>query len=143
MTKSIPLLLALAALADAPKPRSTEEMQMNDPQEAKFTPAQVPGLPPGPTVSPIAVDPSSKGSIAYARIPAKYHFPLHWHSYTEYTALISGSASFVLDGKPYELVPGSYFVIPPKTQHELTCGAAADCLLLTRRAGPTDYNFVK
>ena len=27
--------------------------------------------------------------------------------------------------------------------HQFTCGPGADCLLLTRRAGPTNYNFVK
>ena len=57
--------------------------------------------------------------------------------------MISGSAALLLDGKPHELVPGSYVVIPAKTHHELDCGASGECLLLTRRAGPMDYNFVK
>ena len=57
--------------------------------------------------------------------------------------MISGSATLLLDGKPHELVPGSYVVIPAKTHHELDCGASGECLLLTRRAGPMDYNFVK
>ena len=64
--------------------------------------------------------------------------------------LVSGSTMgawvhilLLLDGKPHELVPGSYVVIPAKTHHELDCGASGECLLLTRRAGPMDYNFVK
>ncbi len=140
---AILVVLAGAAAADAPKLPSTEEMLAADPQAAKFNPVTVPGLPPGPLSSPIAVDPASKASIGYTRIPAGYHFPLHWHSHAEYSALISGSATFQMDGKPYQLVPGSYVVIPAKTKHELSCGAAADCLLLTRRAGPADFNFVK
>jgi len=140
---AIVLVLAAAARADAPKLPSTEEGLVADPQAAKFNPVNVPGMPTGLMASPIAVDPASKASIGYTKIPAKYHFPAHWHSYTEYTTLLSGSGRFEMDGKPYEVAPGSYLVIPARTKHEFTCGAASDCLLLTRRAGPTDYNFVK
>lgn len=137
------LVLASAALADAPKLPSTEEMLVADPQAGKFNLVTVPGLPAGPLASPIALDPASKASISYAKIPAGYHFPLHWHSHAEYTTLLAGSAKLEMDGKPYQVGPGSYFVIPAKTKHELYCGAGADCFLLTRRGGPTDYNFVK
>jgi hypothetical protein len=27
--------------------------------------------------------------------------------------------------------------------HQFTCSQGADCLLLTRRGGPADYNWVK
>jgi len=37
----------------------------------------------------------------------------------------------------------SYVVIPAEMVHQFTCAAGADCLLLTRRSEPTDYNFVK
>jgi quercetin dioxygenase-like cupin family protein len=144
MSRSILLaLLASSALAaDAPKPPSTEEALVADPAEAKFAPVNLPGVPPGVQGAMVGVDPATKGATTYAKIPAKYHFPAHWHSYAEYTVLISGAATLVIDGKPHPVVPGSYFVIPAKTKHELECGAA-ECLLLTRRAGPTDYNFVK
>jgi quercetin dioxygenase-like cupin family protein len=140
---AILVVLAGAAAADAPKLPSTEDMLAADPQQAKFNPVTIPGMPPGPLGSPIAVEPATKASIGYARIPADYHLPLHWHSHAEYSVLISGSATLHMDGKPYQLVPGSYAVIPAKTKHELFCAAAAECLILTRRAGPTDYNFVK
>ena len=144
MHKSILLaVLAGAALADAPKPPSTEEALVADPAEAKFAPVNVPGMPAGAQGAMIGVDPNTKGATTYAKLPAKYHFPAHWHSFTEYTVLISGAATLSIDGKPHELVPGSYVVIPAKTKHELDCGAASECLLLTRRGGPTDYNFVK
>ena len=143
MHKSILLaVLASAALADAPKPPSTEEMLVADPGDAKFAPVTVPGVPPGVQGAMVGVDPNTKGATTYAKFPPNYHFPAHWHSYAEYSVLISGAATFVLDGKAHQLVPGSYFVIPAKTKHELTCGAQ-ECLLLTRRAGPTDYNWVK
>jgi len=49
----------------------------------------------------------------------------------------------VLDGKQHEISPEATPVIPAKMVHQFTCGPGADCLLLTRRAGPTDYNFIK
>ncbi len=70
-------------------------------------------------------------------------FPTHWHSATEHTVLITGKASFTVGGKTHQLVPGSYLVVRPKTEHGVTCGQGAECVLLTRRAGPTDYHFVK
>ena len=94
MHRSILLaVLAGAALADAPKPPSTEEALVADPADAKFAPVTVPGVPAGAQGAMIGVDPSTKGATTYAKLPAKYHFPMHWHSFAEYTALISGSAT--------------------------------------------------
>lgn len=136
------LLLATAALADAPKLPAPEDMLVADPQQAKFAPATAAGIPAGVMGSAIAVDPATKASIGYAKIPPHTTLPKHWHTYAEYSVLISGAATFTMDGKPYELVPGSYTVIPPKVVHSLHCGAS-ECLLLTRRAGPADYNWAK
>jgi quercetin dioxygenase-like cupin family protein len=140
-----PILVALLAGAafgaDAPKPASTEEAMVVGLAEAKFAPVTVPGVPPGVQGAMIGVDPTTKGATTYAKIPGGFHFPMHWHSYAEYTVLISGSGTLSIDGKSHELKPGSYFVIPARAKHDLDCNA--DCLLLTRRAGPTDYNFVK
>ncbi len=68
---------------------------------------------------------------------------MHWHSATEYSTLISGKAQFTVAGKASELEPGSYIVIPPKAPHMLKCMPGAECVVLTRRAGPTDYTWVK
>jgi quercetin dioxygenase-like cupin family protein len=144
--KAIPLaVLALAAVtyADAPKPPSTEDALVAHVAEAKWAAPKIAEIPPGVMASPIAVDPKSGGSVGYAKFPPGYVFPPHWHSATEYSALISGKAAFTVAGKTHELVPGSYLVIPPKTEHGVTCGQGAECVLLTRRAGPTDYHFVK
>lgn len=144
MNKTILLaLLAGAALADAPKPPSTEEALVADPADAKFAPVNLPGMPAGAMGAMIGVDPQTKGATTYAKLPPKYHLPMHWHSHPEYSVLVSGAATLTLDGKPYELVPGSYVVIPPKMQHSLDCAAKSHCLILTRRGGPTDYNFVE
>ncbi|HUJ26724.1 MAG TPA: cupin domain-containing protein [Myxococcales bacterium] len=137
------LLVAAAAVADAPKLPAPNDMIAANPTDAKFNPAKVEGMPPGPMGAPIAVDPNTKASIAYAKIPGGYTLPMHWHSHEEASVFISGAGTLTMDGKPYDLVPGSLVVIPPKTHHMLKCAAGSDCLILTRRAGPTDYNWVK
>jgi quercetin dioxygenase-like cupin family protein len=128
--------------APKPKPPSTEELLGADLASAKWMPAAAPGIPPGAQLALIGVDPASGGATGYAKFPAGYHLPLHWHSHAEYATLLSGSGSLTADGKQFALSPGTYVVIPAKVQHELRCAAGAECVLLTRRAGPTDYNFV-
>jgi quercetin dioxygenase-like cupin family protein len=137
------LLLALGASAEGPaKPPSTEDALVAQVAEAKWTVPKIPGFPSGVMASPIAVDPGSGQSVGYAKFAPGVSFPLHWHSATEYSVLISGKATLTVDGKTHDLVAGSYAVIPAKAQHKLDCAAGAECVILTRRAGPTDYHFV-
>ena len=133
----IPLLLAAAT------PPSTEEALVAQVETATFTETKTPNSPKGAQSAVIGVDPNTKGTTGYARTPAGTGLPAHWHTAHEYTVLLAGKAKLMLDGKEHQLTPGSYVVIPAKAVHQLTCAAGADCLLLTRRAGPTDYNFVK
>lgn len=135
--------LALAASADEPQLPSTEDALAADLVDAKFNPVTAPGFPPGVSAAPIAVDPATKASIGYAKLAAGTRLPRHWHSHAEYTVLISGAGVIDVAGRPHEVAPGTYVVIPAKAEHEFRCGAGADCVLLTRRAGPTDYNWVK
>jgi quercetin dioxygenase-like cupin family protein len=141
---ALPLsLVAAVCLAADSKPPSTEDAQVAQLKDAKWAPPKAPQIPPGAMVSPIATDPASGGSVGYAKFPAGYAFPSHTHSATEYSTVVSGKVRFTLDGKAYDLEPGSYIVIPPKTHHQLQCGAGAECVVLTRRAGPTDYSWDK
>lgn len=102
----VALLLAAVGRADAPKPLSSEAALVAHLADAKWAPPKQPGIPPGAMASLIAADPASGAPIGYAKFPGGYAFPLHWHSFNEYTA-------------------------------------GSDCVLLTRRAGPADYHFVK
>lgn len=139
------LLASLAGRADEPakpKPPSTEEQLVANLSAAKWVPAPTPGLPKGAQVSAIGVDPATGGATAWAKVPPGYRIPMHFHSHAEYTTIVAGKATFTLDGKRHEVEAGSYLVIPAKVHHELVCAAGAECVLLTRRAGPTDYSFV-
>jgi quercetin dioxygenase-like cupin family protein len=130
---------ATVARADGDAPPSTEDAQVANLADAKWKPAAKPHE--AVMLSPIAVDPATKASIAYAKFPAGYKFPTHWHTAAEYSVLLSGKATFTLEGKEHPMVPGSYIVIPGKTRHSLVCDAGAECLVLTRRGGPTDYHW--
>jgi quercetin dioxygenase-like cupin family protein len=147
MNKSmlVAAVLAVAALAraDDAKTPSTEDAFVANRSSAQLKAVDKPGIPAGVEAALVAKDPATGGTVAYAKIPAGVHFPMHWHSHAEYSVLLSGKAEFTLDGKKHEIGEGSYFVIPAKVHHELTCAADADCVLLTRRAGPTDYHWVK
>jgi quercetin dioxygenase-like cupin family protein len=136
------IALAAAAAADAPKPPSSEGPLVSHVADAKWVAPKL-DVPPGLMASPIAADPATGAPIGYTKLPAGYVFPLHWHSHAEYTSLISGKLILTIAGKPNELAPGSYVVIPAKTEHKAECAAGAECILLTRRGGPADYHFVK
>jgi quercetin dioxygenase-like cupin family protein len=135
------LLFLVAGLARAEGLPSPDDAMVTQVAAATWKAAPKP-VPEGVQVAPIAVDPATKASIAYAKFPPGLKFPTHTHSFNEYTVLISGKATFTLDGVAHELAPGSYIVIPAKTKHSVVCGPGAECVLLTRRAGPTDYQFM-
>jgi len=146
MSRSVFLATLVAATvvhADAPKLPSTEDAQAAHLADAKWAAPKAPEIPPGALVSPVAVEPGSGASVGYAKFPPGYQFPAHWHSHGEYTVLVSGKAVFTIAGKEHQLLPGSYVVIPAKETHQVRCESGAECVLLTRRAGPTDYHWVK
>jgi quercetin dioxygenase-like cupin family protein len=142
MHKLAAVLIAAGATAAA-NPPSTEEALVADVATAKFVDATIPQASKGSQSALIGVDPATKGPTNYSKTPAGTGLPAHWHSHAEYTVLVSGKGTLLLDGKPHEAAAGSYFVIPAKMVHQFTCSQGADCLLLTRRGGPADYNWVK
>jgi quercetin dioxygenase-like cupin family protein len=117
----------------------TEDLQVAHLNEAKFAPGKLPGV----QGAPVAGDPKTEASVVYGKVQPGGKIATHWHSFAEYTVLLSGQATLTIEGKKYDLKAGDYFVIPPKTKHALECGAAAECVQLTRRAGAVDYNWIE
>src|SRR5436190_1653332 len=70
MRKLFPLLVAAAALADAPKPPSTEEALVANVATAKFADSTTPNATKGMQAAVIGVDPTTKGATAYLKTPA-------------------------------------------------------------------------
>jgi quercetin dioxygenase-like cupin family protein len=140
---SLALFAAAALRADAPKLPGMDDPIIVDPTSLQWKPAPEERAPKGTMVSPVSVDPQTKASVGYTRIPGGSVFPMHSHSYTDYSTLIAGKMTYTFEGKKHELIAGSYFVAPPKAPHALTCEEGNDCILLTRRAGPVDYIWVE
>jgi quercetin dioxygenase-like cupin family protein len=152
------LCLGGAALADKPAPAdkgkpvtikvpplppSTEDLLIADLAGAAWVGADKLGYPKGAEMAFIGQDPVSTGPTVYVKTVAGYHLPAHWHVHTEYTTMISGKGSFVVDGKPHAATAGTYVVVPGKVKHEFTCDAGAECVFVVRRSGPADVTWVK
>ena len=80
----------------------------------------------------------------YAKFPAGSHFDLHWHTHTEYVAVVSGNDTIVLGEETHSLSTGSYIVIPARMNHSWDVPRGGeDSVILVRRRGPADFNFVE
>jgi len=146
--RTLPVLVAVVgaashAQAPSPMPSLDDAPLIVQVKDAKWTPSTVTGVAPGIMKWYVAGDPKTGPAVNYSKFPAGYVFPMHWHSYAESTVVISGEVHYVIDGKSYDLAPGSYVVFPAKLRHELTCSKSGPCIVLIRRAGPLDYNFEK
>ena len=135
------LLGAFVVLAQTALP-TMDTMLVTSPKNVKFAPAKTPHSE-GVMQAPIAADPPPGGTVGYAKYTPGAGIPEHWHSTTEASTVLAGTMRLKLAGKMYDLGPGDYWVAPPKTPHQLTCVGPGECLTLSRRAGPVDYNFVK
>jgi len=100
-------------------------------------------FPKGVQTAQLGIDPDNGGPIYYARFPAGSHFDLHWHSRTEYVAVLSGEVTLVLGEESHSLSTGSYIVIPARMNHSWDVPAGDDSVILVRRRGPADFNFVE
>lgn len=67
------------------------------------------------------------------RVPAGHTSPLHSHSGAYESVQISGTSSHWMKGedgtKAKKMTPGSYWMIPAKTEHVSSCAAGADCIV--------------
>ena len=107
-------------------------------------PGNTPRFAQGTQTAQLGTDPDSGGPIYYAKFPAGSHFDLHWHSHTEYVSVLSGNVTFVLGEETHSLSPGSYVVIPARMNHSWDVPSGGpDAVILVRRRGPADFNFVE
>jgi quercetin dioxygenase-like cupin family protein len=125
-----------------PLPPSTEDLLMADLAGAAWVSAEIVGYPKGAMMALIGQDPVSTGMTVFFKVPAGFKIPKHWHTHTEYLTLVAGKATVTVDGKAHPMAVGSYVVFPSKLAHELVCDAGAECVIINRRSGPTDVNWV-
>lgn len=102
------------------------------------------GFPVGVRTARQGVDSSSGGVTYYALFPAGSHFDLHRHTHDEYVVVVAGNLQLQLGDKLHTLEVGSYVVIPGSLKHSWTVPKAGeDAIILVRRAGPADFEFIK
>jgi quercetin dioxygenase-like cupin family protein len=126
-----------------PLPPSTEDYLVAQLADARWVPAEKldAKLPAGAEVALIGAEPMSTGPTVYLRTKPGYKLPSHWHTHLEYTTMLAGKGTYVVDGKKTATAPGTYVVVPSRAKHEFTCDAGAECVFVVRRSGPTDYNW--
>ena len=101
------------------------------------------GSPVGVRTARQGVDLLTGGITYYAEFPAGSHFDLHWHTHDEFVVVVSGNVTIVLGEESHDLQIGSYVVIPGKLNHSWDVPAGGEAaVILVRRAGPADFNFV-
>lgn len=106
-------------------------------------PSSQPGFPAGLRNASIARDPETGGITYLARFPAGSRFEMHWHTYTETVVVLEGAVDIKLDGTEHTATAGSYVIIPGGAHHDWRVHPGADVVLLARRDGPPDFNFVE
>src|SRR5258708_30244986 len=95
---SIILCLAAASLLSA-EPASVDDGQVAHLKDARWSAPKAPEIPAGALSSPVAGDPKTGPSVAYAKFTAGYAFPAHSHSHIEHTGVLRGEGRFTVDGK--------------------------------------------
>jgi len=132
---------ALPATAAAQTP--TEVPFVINFQDAEWgPPGNTPRFPQGVRTTQLGTDPDNGGPIYLALFPTGSHFDLHWHSAAEYVVVLQGEVTIVLGEETHGLTPGSYVVIPERMSHSWDVPPGEDAVILVRRRGPADFNFV-
>lgn len=101
------------------------------------------GSPLGVRTAQQGVDPVTGGITYYAMFPAGSHFDLHWHSYDEFVVVVSGAVTLEMGDSTQLVKTGSYIVIPATMPHSWDVPPDGDVVILVRRAGPADFNYVE
>jgi quercetin dioxygenase-like cupin family protein len=125
------LALSGAAAAEEPAVRNPREMQM----------VPFPGMPTCAVGSVQSGDPSKGPSIIYSTAKPGCIFPWHWHTPTEHVMMVSGTGHVEMkDGKPADLKPGGFALMPSKHVHQFTC--KTNCSLYIYSDGAFDMHYV-
>lgn len=103
------------------------------------------GYPVGVRSSRQGIDPVTGGITYYALFPSGSHFDLHWHTHDEFVVVVQGTVTIELGEQTHTLEVGSYIVIPGHLNHswDVPVAGGEDAIILVRRGGPADFNFVK
>jgi quercetin dioxygenase-like cupin family protein len=140
--------LLLAATCTLATPAAVRSQAPPEPRVVNFRdvawgpPGSTPRFPPDVQTFQLGVDPANGGPTYLARFPAGSHFDLHWHTHSEYAVVMSGAVTIVLGDETHALTQGDYVVIPGAMNHSWDVPTGEAVVILVRRDGPADFNFV-
>ncbi len=100
------------------------------------------GVPLGTRTARQGIDPVTGGITYFALFPAGTRFDRHWHTHDEFVSVQQGRVSITIGGERFDLEAGAYVVIPGGVEHVWEIPESGDVVILVRRAGPADFNFV-
>jgi quercetin dioxygenase-like cupin family protein len=85
-------------------------------------------------------DPATGAYGLLRRLPAGSALPWHTHTQDSRAVIVSGALTVEAEGAPArELGPGGHAFIPGGHRHQVSCGAAAECLYLEQQPGAADF----
>jgi len=84
---------------------------------------------PGMDSSALREDPVNGAFDVFARYPAGYVFPTHWHSSNERMVVIEGRMQIEQGGKEKFLDPGGFAFLPAREIQKMSCVSKTRCVL--------------
>jgi hypothetical protein len=150
--KTLPFLIALCLLAEAPSVRAANKTKHTGKPHAVSMNADdlkwgdvPPVLPKGAQVAVLQGDPFKKGPYTIRlKLPAGYKIPPHWHTRDEQLTILSGT--FVLhmgdtmDAPADTLTSGGYHFLPGKAHH--AAEATDETIVQVQGPGPFDIHYL-
>lgn len=91
----------------------------------------------------IHVDPETKATQLYFRLPPRMHARRHWHSANETNVVIRGTFEIQHDGGERLIMrPGDFNFMPKRMIHQAWAGEE-ETIIFVSLDGPWDVNFVE
>jgi quercetin dioxygenase-like cupin family protein len=125
-----------------PMPPLTTDLLAAQLAQAAWASLTGPGWPKGAEQALIGEEPATGGRTIYLRLPAGARVPAHTHSHFQSQIGILGTGTMHLDGKAHPIAPGTFFEIPAKLVHDLSCDGKGPCVFILRVEGPPDVQWV-
>lgn len=131
-------VLAALPLALAATTAATESFPVVNPGQLAWKPKEA--LPPGARGAVVRGDPAAGPYAFFARFPAHFTVPTHWHTYDVAVVMTRGSMVIEPQGGPAVTIEeGGYFFLPGAMRYVARC--AKPCTFLAWGEKPFDILY--
>jgi hypothetical protein len=117
---------------------SMDSMTVKNLSQLQWQPKKA--LPPGAFSAAVYGDPAKGNYDFYAKFPANFTVPMHWHSYDCTVIILKGSMTIKRDGLPDRKIEQyGFFTLPGKMKYVAYC--SQECLFLAHGIQPFDIFY--